>query len=146
MTSGTGVYAAQPTWLQAQHITVSRRPLTLDNHENCGLYSLAPPAANVAVHTLSGSQKTLSSGVLQLAPSSSIVLGPDCRDAHFENLKLQGKYLFFSQAICIVCIVSSVLLLAYPPGSPCAMFSTVLEQLLTTCDGNARRAECHENR
>ena len=77
------------TWLQAEHIAISQNPVTTENFRS-GLYSLVLPAANITVHEFKGSSKKLSSGELQLAPSSCIVLGPDCRNAEFEDIEFKG--------------------------------------------------------
>ena len=88
---GSG-HAALPTWLRAEHIAVSEKPLTKENLDR-GLYSLVPLSANVPVHMLKGTGKKLTSGVLQLAPSSCIVLGPDCHDVAFEDIEIKGAQL-----------------------------------------------------
>lgn len=93
-------HAAPPAWLQAEDIIISQNPLTHENRES-GVYSLVPTAANVSVHVLEGSGKKLSTGLLQMAPSSCIMLGPDCHDAKFEGLQLKGVYLLGSAEVRI---------------------------------------------
>ena len=91
VSKGSG-HAALPTWLRAERIAVSKEPLTVENCDR-GLYSLVPLSANVPVHMLKGNRKKLTSGVLQLAPSSCIVLGPDCHDVAFEDIEIKGAQL-----------------------------------------------------
>ena len=90
-------HAAPPAWLQAEHISVSKKPLSVQTRSK-GLYLLVPPAAIATVHVLKGSCKKLSSEVLQLPPFSRIVLGPDCHNAEFEGVEFKGALLLRSTA------------------------------------------------
>ena len=105
-------HTAPPAWLQAEDISVSKKPLSHKNIES-GLYSLVPPAANATVHVLKGSDKKLSSGVLQLAPSSCIVLGPDCHNADFEDIEFKGAPLLG------VAVVYTFFAVGTQPGALC---------------------------
>ena len=105
-------HAAPPAWLQAEHISVSKKPLSVQTRSK-GLYLLVPPAAITTVHVLKGSGKKLSSGVLQLAPSSCIVLGPDCHNADFEDIEFKGAPLLG------VAVVYTFFAVGTQPGALC---------------------------
>ena len=63
-----------------------------------GLYTLVPPASNDSVYILKESGKKVSSGELQLAPSSCLVLGPDCHNAEFQGTEFKGVHMLGNDA------------------------------------------------
>lgn len=78
-----------------EDISVSQKPLSVENR-NSGLYSLVPPAANATVHVMKGFGKKFSSRELHLAPSSCLVLGPDCRNVDIQDVEFKGAQLLGS--------------------------------------------------
>lgn len=80
-----------PSWLQNARVAVQSKQVTFQDALN-GLYTSTTLPEDAVVCNLAGVKKTLRRGILELTSRIFLVLGPNCSEARFQEMEIEGNF------------------------------------------------------